>query len=334
MLDALRTALNPAGRAADDLMGIMKEGATLQQRFDFMEGFERKKTAALLFFGAIFGLLGFIFAFVIGTLTFLHPFLSSYHQDFPSGYGYFPATVSEMVHDPSQPAGKCFFAFEFIGAYFIFNSWYPWHLRNVYIGDDASLPGIPISWMMFRQFIPPAGMMLVATVTTTPFAQATILDYFCISIHLFGAVMLFAGYGVVEALSLGWGPFSQPPVAERTILGRERTVRLVMLNGVIFWYLLFCILQGVLLMPLEKFGGHNDVWKMTTITDPFGHTIQAVELEDTASGLILALKITSYASEVFCGLFLIASFLTIWFFCHERHADLNEELGSVVSKAA
>jgi len=301
----------------------------LRERVDFIDGFERKKTAALLFFGAIFGLLGFAFAFVIGFLTFAHPYISDFHQIFPSGWGYFPATVSEMVHDPTQPAGKCFFAFEFVGAIFIFNSWYPWHLRNVYIGDDATLPGLPISWMMFRQFIPPAGMMLVATVTTTPFAQATLLDYFCISIHLFGAVMLFAGYGVVEAITLGVWPFTAPPVAERTIKACERTWRKVCLGGLVAWYLVFCILQGVLLLPLEKFGGHNDVWGVVDVQDKYGRMVKEVVLQDTASGFILALKITSYASEVFCGLCLIASFLVIWYFCHERFADLNEELDKI-----
>lgn len=166
--------------------------------------------------------------------------------------------------------------------------------------------------------------------TTTPFAQATLLDYFCIGIHLFGAVMLFAGYGLVEALSLGWGPFERPPVAERTIHGRERQIRLVLLNGIIFWYMVFCILQGVLVLPIEQtLGGHNDDWQPVLVRDKYGHRLLSVELVDTASGVILALKILSYLSEVFCGLFLIASFLTIWYFCQERHADLKEELAKV-----
>jgi len=314
-------------------MGIVKKDATLEERVDFMDGFERKKTAALLFFGAVFGLLGFMFAFVIGTMAFANPFLSDFHISFPSGFGYFPATVSEMVHDPTQPAGKCFFAFEFVGAFLLFQSWYPWRLRSVYIGDDTSIiKGIPVSWMMFRQFIPPAGMMLVATVTTTPFAQATVLDYFCISIHLTGAVMLFGGYAVVEAVTLGWGCFTAPPVAEKTIGKWERKIRKFCVNGIIFWYLMFCILQGVLLLPLEKLGlpGGNDVWETVQVRDKYGHRVKEVTLVDTASGSILFLKVLSYCSEVFCGLFLIASFLVIWYYCNERFADLNEELTKIV----
>jgi len=51
-------------------MGIRKQGATDEERIIFLEGLERKKTASLLFFGAAFGLLGFLFAFIIGTLKF------------------------------------------------------------------------------------------------------------------------------------------------------------------------------------------------------------------------------------------------------------------------
>mmetsp|Transcript_147092 Transcript_147092/g.409773 ORF Transcript_147092/g.409773 Transcript_147092/m.409773 type:complete len:334 (-) Transcript_147092:103-1104(-) len=332
MLSSLKAQLmNPHGSAVKLEMGIMKRGVSTEDRIDFIDGFDRKKTAALLFFGAIFGLLGFVFAFVIGLMTFMHPFLSDFHVKFPSGYGYFPATVSEMVHDPATPAGKCFFAFEFVGAFLLFESWYPWRLRSVYIGDNASLPGIPVSWMMFRQFIPPTGMMLVATVTTTPFAQANILDYFCIGIHLTGAVMLFAGYAIVEAITLGWGPFNMPDVASRTIKSFERKCRKICINGIVFWYVIFCLLQGVLLLPLEDYGipGQSDQWTTIDTKDKYDNPIKEVTLVDTASGFILFLKITSYASEVFCGLFLITSFMVIWYFCHERFADLSDELTTI-----
>jgi len=52
-------------------------------------------------------------------------------------------------------------------------------------------------------------------------------------------------------------------------------------------------------------------------------------LINTASGSVLYMKILSYASEVICGLFLISSFLAIWWFCNERKADLRDELFQV-----
>merc|ERR1719221_494529 len=119
-------------------------------------------------------------------------------QHFPSHHGYFASTVSEMVHNPNSPAGKCFRGFEFIASILIFQSWYPWHLRNCYIGDDMTLPCAGcISWTTFRQLVPSTGMMIVATITITPAAQANAEDSMSVAIHLAGAVMLFGGYFVV-----------------------------------------------------------------------------------------------------------------------------------------
>mmetsp|Transcript_58452 Transcript_58452/g.187726 ORF Transcript_58452/g.187726 Transcript_58452/m.187726 type:complete len:343 (-) Transcript_58452:99-1127(-) len=305
----------------------------VEDQLAFNEGFERKKTAALLFTGSVMGFLGFLFAFVIGFIKFTNPFISEFHQWFPSGFGYFPATVSEMVHDPGRPAGKCFAAFETIGAAFIFLSWYPWRLRNVYIGDDAAvclLPGGALSWTMFRQFVPPLGMMLVAGVSTTPIAQASSLDMICLAIHLGGAVMLFAGYSLVEAISLGWGPFPIPAVSERTMSRLELRVRKTVLTGIFLCYGSFCAFQGVLLLLPFFPGTHNeDVWEMYNATDEFGLTYGKMRLVDTASGWMLVLKVACYVSEVMCGLLLIASHLVIWGFCSERHVNLRDELWKV-----
>lgn len=305
---------------------------TTAEQVQFIMLYERKKCAALLFFGAVFGFLGFAFAFLIGLYKFLNPYVSEFHEKFPSGYGYFPATVSEMVHNPTDPAGKCFFAFEFIGAFFIFMSWYPWELRNVYVGDTASIPFMKdLSWSMFRQFVPTAGMMLVATVTTTPFAQATTLDYVCISIHLSGAVMLFAGYAAAEAFCIGWCCVKQAETTLKTITDhREQLVRKFCLTGIVFFYAAFCTLTVVILLPLETLGGKMDIWEPQDVATPNGGTIEQMVLVDTASGFVLALKIASYLSEVFCGLCLIASFLAIWYYCDERKSDLKDELFSVV----
>jgi len=302
-----------------------------EERLVFNDGFERKKTAALLFFGAVMGLFGFLFAFLIGFLKFADPLVSEYHRHFPSGWGYFPATVSEMVHDPEDPAGKCFAAFASIGAMFIFLSWYPWRLRNVYMGDSNTIwCSENLSWMMFRQFIPPTGMMLVAGVTTTPFAQASMLDDICLGIHLTGALMFFAGFCTVEAVSVGWGPFPLPEVSRRTIGKFELRLRRAAVTGVIFFYSVFCLLQGVLLLPLDTASGHTDVWRPKVAYDEFGWPRRKMTLLDTATGFVLALKIASYVSEVLGGLLLIASHLIIWGFCNERFVDLTDELWKVV----
>merc|ERR1719474_2487122 len=122
-------------------------------------------------------------------------------KPFPSGRSYFPATVSEMVHSNTEPAGKIFFAFCFIGAVLIFFSWYPKMLRNVYIGDDSQIYGI--AWVSIRQYIPAPGFMLLSIITTVPSQQATLMDQFCVVLHLVGAAMLFVGYFVCEAHTIG-----------------------------------------------------------------------------------------------------------------------------------
>merc|ERR1719188_907835 len=125
----------------------------------------------MLFAGSISGLLGFIFAFVIGVIRECMQGKSDvFDRPFKSGLGYFPSTVSEMVHDPDSPAGKVFFAFCFVGAVLIFFSWYPTMLRNAYIGDDPQICGV--AWVTWRQFVPAPGMMKLSIITTVPLAQA------------------------------------------------------------------------------------------------------------------------------------------------------------------
>jgi len=322
---------NSSDESSDTDRESYQRDPKLEERLIFNDGFERKKTAALLFFGSFMGLLGFLFAFLIGIAKFANPWMSEYHREFPSHMGYFPATVSEMVHNPDEPAGKCFFAFASMGATFIFLSWYPWRLRNVYSGDSRTIWFTTrISWTMFRQFIPPCGMMIVASVTTTPFMQATALDDICLGIHLTGALMFFAGYCLVEAVALGWGPFPFPEVSQRTIGRMELRLRKRVLTGIVWSYALFCLLQGVLLLPLDMASGHSDIWKPREAFDEFGYHHKKMTLLDTATGVVLGLKIASYTLEVVGGLLLIASHLIIWGFCHERQVDLNDELWKVV----
>merc|ERR1719203_1215311 len=172
-------------------------------------------------------------------------------------------------------------------------------------------------------------MMLVATVTSTPFAQATKLDYVCICIHLTGAVMLFAGYGITEVYALGCCCVRQAEATSKSISVLERRVRMFCLLTLAFWYVLFGIIMVLLMLPLEQYGGHNDVWETKLVTTEIGNQMPVVVLADTASGFVLYLKIGCYVSEVICGLCLIGSMLTIWYFCEERHSDLKDELTSV-----
>mmetsp|Transcript_79286 Transcript_79286/g.208244 ORF Transcript_79286/g.208244 Transcript_79286/m.208244 type:complete len:356 (+) Transcript_79286:85-1152(+) len=283
---------------------------------------ERKQSAKLLLTGSISGLLGFLFAFLIG-------FIKSETGDrydcngkpFPSGRGYFPATVSEMVHDPTDPAGKVFFCFEFVGALLIFMSWYPTRLRNVYVGDDIKIPCIGMSWVTFRQFVPAPGMMMLSVITTVPFPTAHVGDYFCISLHLLGAFMMFVGYFVVEAKSVGWGPFIGGALRYKLHETRSGLAwRRTCLTGIFWTYSLFLVLQITLCFKLPFIAdGDYDKWH-------YDATIRKIVLVNTAKLPVKLIKIISYCSEVVCGLFLIASHMVIWYYCEERFYDLPEEL--------
>lgn len=299
---------------ATDLQG---RAELLQKRIEHVDHNERKKTATLLWLGSVFGLLGFCFAYVIGFIVFLSPDIT--HVFYDSGYGYFPPTVSEMVHDPTEPQGKCFFAFEFIGAVFIFLSWYPMELQNVYVGDDHTFLGVSIP--VIRQYLPAPGLMLVATVTTTPLAQAGTLDFFCIGIHFCGAMMMFVGYIVCEGYCIGWLCFEGSKNAKiRT--EDERNQRKMCLNVMLLCLVGFIAMQVLLSIPGGPPGCCNDTWEVPK----HGGADAKPELVDTASGLILLIKIISYVCEVICGLAMIASHLCIWWYCTERSYDLDEAL--------
>jgi hypothetical protein len=274
----------------------------------FLDGVKRKRAAALIFLGSLFGLCGFFFAFVTGVIK---------SQEgaglYPSGYGYFPSTVSEMVANPRDAAGKAFFAFEFIAAIFIFLSWYPYQLHNVYIGDDDQAC-CGISWVLLRQFIPAPGMMLVATVTTTPIAMATIRDQFTIFIHLSGAMMMFVGYTIIEGKTLGMVNINHQTfkVADR-ISAQELWWRRFFVTGVNVWLCTFMIVQVILGIP--------GIDKVICCNDEYDYRFTPDKLVNTASSVMLVLKVISYVAEVLCGWSLIMSHATIWYFCEERLID-------------
>jgi len=170
----------------------------------------------------------------------------------------------------------------------------------------------------------------VATVTTTPIATATIRDWFTISIHLSGAMMMFVGYVVIEGKTLGWRCFSHPK-GDTFIGDSERRWRRFFLDGICFWYILFFAVQIVLGIPGVPISS-PDQYEIKNASLPVGPD-NPLELKDTASGLFLFLKILSYAGEVICGINLIMSHLTIWYYCTERHIDLEDELTEMGSEA-
>jgi len=307
----------------------------LEYRAHLRSGLDRKRSAQMLFVGTVAGFLGFVFAFLIGVIKACDKDKYDVNgKKFASGMSYFPSTVSEMVHDPSDPGGKCFFCFELTGAIILFMSSYPTMLRNVYLGDDVEVPYIKISWTTFRQFVPAPGMMLLAIITTKPAAQAHYLDQFCIQLHMIGALMLFIGYFVVEAYTVGWGPFKKPgckALAETEGQTNELSLRKWCLHGVFFGWITFCLLQALVRIPVPFApANHFDIWgTLYKDTGKKWWINYGVQLIDSAHFDVKVVKVVSYLSEVFCGVCMLSSHWLVWYYCEERNYDLAEELPSL-----
>mmetsp|Transcript_13990 Transcript_13990/g.40813 ORF Transcript_13990/g.40813 Transcript_13990/m.40813 type:complete len:359 (-) Transcript_13990:59-1135(-) len=336
-------------------------GKDIDQRLDYVDGVQRLRSTSLLFVGALLGFMGFVFAAFLG---FWQQMVEVSHRNFsgePMVHSYFPATVSEMVYNSSSGAGKCFFAFVMIGGICMLLSWYPWHLRNVYIGDDIMLgpphlgsdfSGRPrgIKLLMLRQFLPPVGIMLVACIPAPPAANRHFTDTVSALVHTLGATMSIGGYAFLELYTL----VARPNVVFDTpINGKHRRFSEVHVRGVliggclvsIFMFQMFGFLAG----HAEKFGiCCPDVWRVPEradwdglargsewarqhaaglrVEDQMANANGVKELEQTASGLVLFFKLGEYWFEVFSGLFMLASHLAIWWFCPERFTDLEEKL--------
>jgi len=327
-----------------------------EERLDYIDGNMRMRATSLLFVGSLCGLLGFSFA---GFLGYWRQFTEVPRTNFRNEtmqHFYFPATVSEMVDDPTSAEGKVFFAFVVTGAICMLTSWYSWSLRNVYIGDDTIVfkgwlgvdrSGRPrgVALMMLRQFLPPVGMMMVACIRAPPQANRTFTDIVSCCIHTLGAVMAIGGYAFIELYTLVWDKnvVFDTKIHNARMRCPERLVR-----GILIGLCLFSILGfqtcGVILNKGEKMFDIccNDVWATPTEADnallkekglygqvvineiaQFNHKKMLVQ---TASGAFLGAKLGSYWFEVFSGLFMLASHMAIWFYCPERHVDLCERL--------
>jgi len=288
----------------------------------------------MLMLGSLSGLFGFLFVFTIGVLKAnpgigIHAeYCHRVYDDQPLSPCYYPATVSEMVCKQDDPSGRVFWFFEFVGAILIFFSWYPTSLRNVYIGDDA-VAFCNLSWVSLRQYVPAPGMMMLSAIPTVPMAQADVLDYFCIALHLLGALLMFVGYFLVEAVAVGWGPCKHIiPEEKRHHHPTGVFVRKVFLTGIIVSYIVFCALQIILSVGTSEPGFDRwETWPNCTSLHPnTTFDCNLPQLTKAAGWTMKLLKVASFGSEVFCGLCVIGSHCAIWYFCEERHYDLPEEL--------
>lgn len=297
-----------------------------QPRFTTMEVPYRFRSPVLLLWGGVFGIMGFLVAFSIGLLRFFTIKTNFKGEPFPSGHGYWPATVSEMVYEWNSAEGRIFFGFCLISSFLIFQSWYPFMLRNVFTGSEVLCRRcLPIYWITFRQMVPVVGLLMLISVSTVPAALATISDEFAVIVHLAGAAMMFIGYIVAELKCLQMcGMQGGVQVKHLDIEGPEKVLREALMVVVLVAYVVFCFCQlglavGEAMEPplccADKFAP-NRVHA--------GVSLRAATL-DTAHGTYLRLKIASFLSEVVSGLALIGSHIVIWFYCEERFVNFAED---------
>jgi len=311
----------------DILEGV--DNPELKVPAEVMHVSQRYRAPSMLMFGASSSLFAFCFVTSIGIIDYRCQTTNiAYNITYPSGNGYWPSTVSEMVHNTQSPAGKVFTTFGMIAGASIFVSMYPTHLRNVYTFEER-VPVIGIYWTSFRQVVPAMGIWLLVGVNTYPMNVATeskgYTKMFCVALHLVGAGMLFVGYMFAELHNLGIWPFSRPktkrwPEIEPPEMRTRRCIAYVITVA----FALFGTMQVVILAAQHYEVCCPDEWKAPG--EKIGDDIvrDAPQIVNTASGTYLWLKVASYLFEDVAGMALVLSHLAIWWFSEERHVDYGK----------
>lgn len=306
--------------------------ATVHARLDFLDARIRQRAVVLFFTGAMLGLCGFLFAAFLGLYKFKHESGTNvYGEPFPR-HNYFPQTVSEMVHDPTTPSGKCFFAFMMSGALCMLMSWYPMELRNVYVGDDRMFCGLGgPTCIAMRNILPPLGMFMVACIPTTPAMQAGFRDQVTVQVHTLGAVLMLGTYIGFEGYALTSSNIKTHNRTERAL--RSATLLLCIVGAIGFLVLGQMIVNNdpdpdscwdKWLLPnatIDQYAvdhGYLGTWVKNAIRGEEGDMRQF----QAAKHGCLAMKAWSYVSECLAGVGMIFNMLVIWYYCPERHLHL------------
>jgi len=288
-----------------------------------------EKAGVLLFFGACTCISGFVLLTLVGYLQYSfdvsNEALDRDQKQFESGHGYWPSTVSEMVHERDSAAGRLFFTLGMITVVSIFQSWYPVHLSNANTLDDT-VPYLPVEWATIRQVVPMMGLLVLIGINTYPMQEAKAsvgkVKMFSVILHLFGAGMLFVGYTLCEMKCLGKWPFSRHEKLKQYFDWDEKTkrelwIREKMVFVILIFFVLFSCCQVVLMACPKVWLQTPDTW---IAVGGDGNNSQEPQLSNTASGLYLIVKVASFVFEDLAGITMVMSHIMIWYFCDERTA--------------
>jgi hypothetical protein len=288
-----------------------------------------EKAGVLLFFGACTCISGFVLLTLVGFLQYFYDVSNEalaepLDKEFKSGHGYWPSTVSEMVHERDSAAGRLFFTLGMITVVSIFQSWYPVHLSNVNTREHQ-VPYFPVEWATVRQVVPMMGLLVLIGINTYPMQEAKAsvgkTKLFSVMLHLVGAGMLFLGYTLCEMKCLGIWPFSLHPTLtayfDRDENKREFTIRQRVVIVIGIFFVLFSCCQVVMFVSPKGLLPTADYW--IKVGEP-GNKSQEPQIANTASGWYLIVKIASFVFEDIAGITMVTSHLFIWYFSDERTA--------------
>jgi hypothetical protein len=314
-------------------------GVSAEERIRYVEGVQGSRTVALLGAGSIMGFFAFASAAYLSFYETPMFTVDLNGKPFKSGLPYYPETVSEMVQNPDSPSGKCFFGFCMVGAICILLSWYPWQLRNVYVGDDVwAFRGQKGIFLHLRSLLPPIGMLMVACLRVKPKHQRTPADVLTCNLHTVGAVVAIGGFCGLEFMTLLFYNHHDGQAGRALFHGKERCIRIIL--AVCCAICVFAFQMAGVLANTQDFGS-ADKWAVPTqenidaamkanrwnvVTyDARLMNLKLPGLVDTATGKDLLIKQIEFWAEILAGMFMILSHMAIWVYCEERHIKLGAE---------
>lgn len=288
----------------------------------------------LLVFGSILGLLGVVFTITNTLLVYWGDRRNPVGVPYPSGYGYWPLTVSEAVSRADTAANQVFFAFCLLGGLSIFMSWYPFHLENVYTGNHM-FPFTGIRWVTLRQMLPTPGLILLAIVPMTAKPLQHFTDKVALLLHGVGAAMTFVGYFLCEyhVLFVAKEQTWRDPLSNKQFVARLIPSIIFMLAFAVFG---ICYVLDKVNTNSEMICCPDD-WKevSTNFTlmvngTSVQSTIKKKMLFDTARNGAFVIKVIGYLGEIVAFVMMMFNHIIIWFFCKERFDHSERVLSPLV----
>jgi hypothetical protein len=306
-----------------------------QESGDVQEVRHTKQSANFLFIASILLFFAFLMVGLLCLIDYAFTTKKNFLGDpFPSGHNYFPQHIGDLLRSEGSARGTIFFALTFTAGSALLASWYPYRLRNCDVGDHAIM-FMGISWNTFRHLGVTIALWILALVPTSRLAVAGYGGTWgevTVYIHLLAFLIFCGGYIICELHALHSRDLSSQ------IGKKEWKVRAIFIGLCTFCFLAFELVGFIDGLANTAGACCDDVWikpngdhmKQAMAADHLPAVFREVGadaekakyltlmdsrvLYNTASGLLLGLKVTQFVLQVYALLFLSLSQLAIWFF--------------------